>query len=108
MTQPSVPSATFFYLLSVVPTALERIRAEHNNAFSNDLSQAQAVITSNPHVLNQLPYTLAVIKEALCLFPAGSSTRQGNPGFALTEDGQQYPTENCIVWSLHLLIHRES
>lgn len=97
-----------FYLLSVVPTALERIRAEHDNAFGTDPSQAQSVITSNPHVLNQLPYTLAVIKEALRLFPAGSTTRQGDPGFALTEDGQQYPTEDCIVWSLHQLIHRES
>jgi len=96
-----------YYLLSTSPSALRRVRAEHNSVFGNSLDQTSSILTSNPHVLNQLPYTLAVIKEALRLFPAGSSTRDGDASFALKDDGQQYPTEGCIVWSLHQAIHRE-
>ena len=96
-----------FYLLSITPSALERVRAEHDKTFGIDYGRVQSIIISNPHILNQLPYTLAVIKETMRLFPAGSTTRQGDPGFSLTEDGHQYPTEDCIVWSLHQLIHRE-
>lgn len=96
-----------FYLLSISPPALERVRAEHDEAFGIDPSRVQSIIIDNPHILNQLTYTLAVIKETMRLFPAASSTRQGDPGFSLTDDGHQYPTEDCIVWSLHQLIHRE-
>ena len=96
-----------FYLLSKNPPALQRIRAEHDAVFGSSLAETPSVILCNPHTLNQIPNTLAVIKEALRLFPPASSVRDGDANFALTHDGRQYPTEGCIVWSLHQAMHRE-
>lgn len=96
-----------YYLLSITPSALERIRAEHDEVLGTDLTQVQSMIIDNPHILNRLSYTLAVIKETLRLFPPASSIRQGDHGFSLTDGAQQYPTECCNVWSLHQLIQRE-
>ena len=96
-----------YHLLSNSPSALAQVRAEHESVFGSDLSQTPSILEKNPHTLNQIPFTVAVIKEAIRLFPAGSSTRKGEPGFSLEEGGQYYPTEGCIVWSLHQAIHRE-
>ena len=94
------------YLLSQNPLALQKVRAEHDNVFGSNLNQTHAKITANPQALNQLPFTVAVIKESMRLFPSSSSTRKGETGFSLQEGGLRYPTEGCIVWSLHQAIHR--
>ena len=96
-----------YYLLSKHPSALDQVRVEHDGVFGSDLSQISSVVEENPHALNQLPFTVAVIKEAMRLFPAASSTRKGEPGFFLEENDRYYPTEGFIVWSLHQAIHRE-
>ena len=96
-----------YHTLSNNPSALSRIRAEYDSVFGPDLNQTSSVIEDNPHTLNQLPFTVAVIKETMRLFPAASSTRNGEPGFFLEEDSHFYPTNGCIVWSLHQAIHRE-
>ena len=96
-----------FHLLSGDPLSLRRVRTEHDAVFGTNQSLTNAAIFEHPHKLNQLPFTIAVIKEAMRLFPAGSSTRSGEPGFFLVENGRQYPTDGCIVWSLHQAIHRE-
>ena len=96
-----------FHLLSNNPLALRRVREEHDNVFGSDTSRTNNVIAESPHTLNHLPFTVAIIKETMRLFPAASSTRNGEPGFSLSEDGRQYPTDGFIVWSLHQAIHRE-
>lgn len=96
-----------FHMLSSYPSALQHVREEHEKAFGTDLDQTSSVIIQNPHILNQLPYTVAVIKETLRLFPADASPRKGNIGFSLQEDGHQYPTQGCLVWSMPQAIHRE-
>lgn len=96
-----------YYLLSTNPSALQRIRQEHDDILGIDIDQTSSIVIERPHVLNQLPYTLAVIKETLRLFPADSSPRRGDIGFSLTEDGQQYPTDGCMVWTLIQAIHRD-
>ncbi len=96
-----------FYLLSCNPSALERVRAEHNDIFGTDLIKTSTKIREDPHSLNRLSYTLAVIKESLRLFPVASSTREGETGFFLSQDGFKYPTEGFTVWCTHQAMHRE-
>ena len=96
-----------FYLLSTSPKSLDRIRAEHDEVFGTSLVRAPAMISEDPHILNRLPFTLAVVKETLRLFPVASSTRLGEPGFSVVaEDGRTYPTEECVVWSSPHTIQR--
>lgn len=87
-----------FHLLSRYHLALQRVRTEHDEIFGSDLTQAPIRIKEDPHILNQLPFSLAVIKETLRLFPVASLTREGEPGFAFTEDGRQYPTDGFTLW----------
>ena len=93
-----------YHNLSSHPTALSQIRAEHSAILGPDPAKA---ILETPHLLNQLPYTLAVIKETLRLFPADSSPRRGNSDFFLNEAGKTYPTDRCLVWSMPQAMHRE-
>lgn len=98
-----------FYLLSKNAGALAKIRAEHDAVLGGDFSKAGAVISSNPNVLNQLPYTHAVVKEVLRLFPPAASIRQGKAGVDLIdEEGNHFPTENCMVYIIHIAMQRLS
>lgn len=97
-----------FYLLSIHPTSLTRIRAEHEQIFGSDLNRVTSVLTENPYLLNQLPYTTAVIKESTRLFPAASTTRSGVPGFYITDsNGLQYPTEGCLLYLISQAVQRD-
>lgn len=96
-----------FYLLSRNPSALQRVRAEHEELFGTDLTTASAKIRENPHSLYRLPFTLAVIKESLRLFPIASAAREGESGVFLSQDGHQYPTEAFTLWCTHHAMHRE-
>ena len=96
-----------YHLLSLHPQIRSRLVEEHNKVLGPALDQGASQIAENPHLLNQLPYTVAVIKETLRLYPPASSPQNGEPGFTLTgPDGRQCPTEGFLVWSNHLAIHR--
>lgn len=96
-----------YHLLSTHPQIRGKVIEEHNRVLGPTVGQAAPQITDNPHLLNQLPYTLAVIKETLRLYPPASSIRNGEPGFSvITADGRQCPTEGLLVWSNHVAIHR--
>ncbi|KAI0201397.1 cytochrome P450 [Astrocystis sublimbata] len=97
-----------FLFLSQHPEALSKLRAEHDEIFGNDFSITSCVeqIEEDPTLLNQIPYTLAVIKEVLRIFPPAGSLRNGRKDIVLVdEEGQQYPTENCHIWTLSLAMH---
>jgi cytochrome P450 len=82
------------------PEVLAKVRAEHDSVFGSDYLAVLEQLQKSPHLLNQLPYTLAVIKESLRLFPSPGSIRDGTKKFAFTVSGSgvPYPTEGFMVW----------
>ncbi|KAL9629571.1 MAG: hypothetical protein Q9204_005194 [Flavoplaca sp. TL-2023a] len=97
-----------FYVLATSPDVLKRVRVEHDSVFGLDPQKAPELITADPYLLNQLPYTLAVIKEVLRLYPAVSGTRIGEPGFDVIDDaGRHFPTRDFLVWDIGQAIHRD-
>jgi cytochrome P450 len=95
------------HLLHSHPDFLAQVRTEHDNVFGTNVGATSTILKSNPSLLNQLPLTLAAIKESLRLFPPAGGIRMGNPEITLTaEDGTQFPTANCQVWVNHDAMHR--
>ena len=98
-----------YYLLSTKPSALAHIREEHDKVFGRDLSYVPSLINEQQHLINQSPYTIAVLKESMRLFPGASSMRQGQEGVNITDDeGNRYPTRGTMIWILHQAHHRNS
>ncbi|KAI0165232.1 cytochrome P450 4V3 [Hypoxylon sp. FL1284] len=84
------------------PDCLEKIRAEHDDVLGPNPDDATDILNKSPHLLYSLPYTLAVIKETLRLYPLAATVRssQVTPGFYLTVPGSElrYPTEGFGPW----------
>ena len=98
-----------YHLLSSHPKALSQIRAEHDQVFGSNPSHAHSLIAQDPQRINQLPFTTAVIKEVLRLFPPAASMREGREGVDLVDDqGTRYPTGGCNVWTLTLGLHHNA
>lgn len=94
--------------LCQAPTILAKTRAEHDTVLGSDPTQALARLTENPNLLNQLPYTQAILKEILRLYPAAATARKGFPDTILThpDTGKRYPTDGFLLWSASWLTHR--
>lgn len=94
-----------FHLLSQHPAALRRIQAEHSAVFGPNPALVPDLLREDPVLLNRLPYTMAVIKEAMRLYPPAGTVRSGVRGTALTDrHGTAYPTDGCDVSLVHLAI----
>ncbi|KAK3940256.1 cytochrome P450 [Diplogelasinospora grovesii] len=90
-----------YHLLYKNPDKLAILRAEHDDVFGPDPTTAEGQLSSNPQLLNSLPYTQAVIKETLRMFPPVGSVREGQRGFFLThpDTKTRYPTEGWMLFS---------
>ncbi|KAL8744058.1 MAG: hypothetical protein Q9190_003660 [Brigantiaea leucoxantha] len=94
------------HLLSQNPSALQKVRDEHDKAFGVDTSRTAQIISEDPHVLNKLSYSTAVIKEVLRLYPAASSVRDGDANTFVDFDGKRYPTDGFMLWAPTYAMHR--
>jgi cytochrome P450 len=95
-------------LLQDNPDCLAKMRAEHTAVLGSDPDKAHDTILASPHLLYALPYTLAVIKETLRLYPLAATLRQGSPDFFLTAPGSplQYITDGFALWDSSPSIQR--
>lgn len=82
-----------YYTLWKHPDVLARVRAEHDAVFASDIDSVPRQIIEKPQILNALPYTLAVTKETMRLFPVANGIREGSPDLELVDaKGTRYPT----------------
>lgn len=97
-----------FHLLHTHPDKLAKLRAELDGVFGPDPSQTLPQLQANPHLLNQLPYAAATIKETLRLYTPVGGVRQGQEGFFLTHPstGQRFPTAGLMLMSAVFASHR--
>ncbi|KAK8062659.1 vera protein [Apiospora hydei] len=96
-------------LLQDYPECLEKIRAEHDAVLgiNPDPAHAAQVLTTSPHLLHSLPYSLGVIKETLRLYPLAATVRQPPPGYYLTgADSVKYPMDRFGLWASAPAIQR--
>ncbi|KAL7908098.1 cytochrome P450 [Trichoderma velutinum] len=99
-----------YYSLHENPEIMAKVRAEHDAVLGADPSQAANIISRTPALLNQLPFTLAVVRETLRMYPPVGSVRAGSPDYFLTnpETGRQYPTENLMLFSCSYAMQRDA
>ncbi|KAL2829867.1 cytochrome P450 [Aspergillus pseudoustus] len=95
-----------FIMLAFHPTVADSLRDEHSQVFGSDPDSTIQTLQQNPHKLNELPYTTAIIKETLRLFPVGFGIRKTKPGStSLTYNGSVYPTSNQMIIPCTHTIH---
>ncbi|KAJ4110633.1 hypothetical protein NW768_011978 [Fusarium equiseti] len=107
--------AWLFRVLCQYPDVLAKLREEHDNVFGSNAWDAANVIRDNPQLLNQLPYTLAVLKESMRYHTNVGTMRRGEPGFFLVGppgsdsgfEGKKMPTDGFIVWDGSWAIHHD-
>ncbi len=104
-------SSTICYLLHLIhrnPDKLSQLRHEHDQVLGTSLEELPSLLRDQPHIVNDLPYTTAVIKEALRLFPPGGCSRAGQSAVTLLSDsGKECPTENvAAVFTIHAELQR--
>ena len=97
------------YLLANHPKVLARVREEHTQLFGVDHAERIRLLENEPHLLNRLSYSTAIIKETLRLFPSSSSIRGGEPGHHIrsTEGGPPLPTDGFLVWAVSYPLHHD-
>lgn len=96
-----------YYELSRNPDKLALLRAELDEVLGNDPEQAADRISADPALLNQLPYTLGVVKETLRLWPVVGTVRNGSDGYTLLdpENGVRYPTDGFVLFGCSKAAH---
>jgi cytochrome P450 len=107
--------AWLFRLLCQYPDVMAKLREEHDTVLGPNAWDAANVIRENPQLVNQLPYTLAVLKESMRYHTNVGTMRRGEPGFFLVGppgfdpgfEGKKMPTEGFIVWDGTWAVHHD-
>ncbi|KAL2810347.1 cytochrome P450 [Aspergillus granulosus] len=79
------------------PKALAKVQQEHDEVFSTDLHQTAQKIKEYPILLSRLPYTLAVIKEVLRLYPIGHPAKIVDEGYEIVHDDKKYTLKGTYL-----------
>lgn len=105
--------AWVFYLLHEYPDVHAKVVEELDHVLGPKSAESSVSpadkIRTDPYLVNRLPYTAAVIKETLRLFPPASSIRSGLPSVSITDPDvpeSSYPTDGFAVWSATYALHR--
>lgn len=98
-----------YYLLHTHPKVHSRLVSELDSVLG-PASTTASTLKSSPHLINSLPYTLAVLKETLRIFPPASTLRyapvSSNLTFTDPDSGTAYPLTGCDIWVVSHAIHR--
>jgi cytochrome P450 len=100
-----------FHCLLRNPQSLSKLRSELTAVLGP--GPAAPALRANPHLVNALTYTTAVVKETLRLQTNVGTMRQGGRGFDLVGPegsefaGARFPTEGCVLWDGNWAIHRD-
>jgi cytochrome P450 len=101
--------AWIYYHLSQQPEVLQGLREEHDSVFGGKEStgrEAEAM-AKDPTILNELKYTLAVMREALRMYPPAAAVRQADSDLYVVEhSGTKYSVAGCMLWVNHWCLHR--
>lgn len=98
-----------YYHLSQNQAVLKRIRQEHNEVFGgvDSIGREDKLIMQDPTILNNLKYTLAILREALRLYPPAAAVRQADSDLYVVEhNGTKYSVAGCMLWVNHWCLHR--
>ncbi|KIH94835.1 taurine catabolism dioxygenase family protein [Sporothrix brasiliensis 5110] len=104
--------AWLFRTLATEPTIVANMMAEHDAVLGPDPDAAADRLRDAPHLIGQLPYTTAVIKESMRIHTNVGTLRAAPPGAALYGpagsgyDGVAFPTDMCVLWDANFAIHR--
>jgi cytochrome P450 len=91
-----------------MPDIVTKLRQEHDQVFGSNPNSAGELLRRDPALASKVPFTHAVIKESLRLFPPSGLFRQGRAGLELEDSqGRLYPTENTIICVLHSAIQTD-
>ncbi|KAK8078731.1 hypothetical protein PG994_002538 [Apiospora phragmitis] len=95
-----------YWELQQHPEVLAKMRAEHDEILGPDPKRAKPILSQNHHKLNELRYTVAVIKETLRLrTPAGTIRETARDFQLIAPGGIVYPTQNAVTQTIPAVIH---
>ncbi|KAF7534335.1 hypothetical protein G7054_g6319 [Neopestalotiopsis clavispora] len=95
-----------YWEINKYPDVIRKLCQEHEQVFGKDPTAAKDALLLSHYKVNGLPYTTAVIKETLRLRTPAGTLRECTQGFALVEDGVQYPAQDCVVQTTPAALHR--
>ncbi|KAH7129285.1 cytochrome P450 [Dactylonectria macrodidyma] len=86
-----------YLLLSKSPEVVDKLIQEHQTVFGLEFDATVEMLQNAPELLQELPYTEAVIKETLRLFPVGFGVREAAHGAILEYQGNVFPIDNQAI-----------